>query len=69
MLEYEAILIETTRAQESVALKIHNALERRNRNYWEDKNAIYERAKLIGMLDMLDAFRIDRTEFNWIFKI
>ena len=68
-MDHEKILLETTRAQERIIILIHNALERRNRNYREDKNAIYERAKLIGMLDMLDAFKIDRTEFNWIFRI
>jgi hypothetical protein len=29
----------------------------------------YERAKLIGMLDLMDALKIDRTAFNWVFTI
>ena len=38
--------------------------------YVSDKETLaYERAKLIGMLDILDALKIDRSEFNWIFNI
>lgn len=28
---------------------------------------IFNKAKLIGMLDMLDILGVDRSEFNWIF--
>ena len=34
-------------------------------------NSVYsfERAKLIGMITLLDTMGIDRTQFNWIFCI
>jgi hypothetical protein len=63
------LLLETTKAQEAVVEKLLEIMDRRNINYKKNDGFNYERAKLVGMMDMLDACKIDRKEFNWIFKL
>jgi hypothetical protein len=60
-------LLETARIQEGYLLKIRDRIIARYDNPNENTNFIYERSVLIGMISMLDALKIDRKEFNWIF--
>jgi len=61
------ILLKKVTEQETVLLKTRENLERRNIKLSDNKTWNYERAKFIGMLDMLDVMGIDRKQFNWIF--
>jgi hypothetical protein len=65
--EIENNLLETARSQEGYLLKIRDRIIARYDNPYENTNFLYERSVLIGMISMLDALRIDRKEFNWIF--
>ena len=38
-------------------------------NPLDDKNFFFDRAMLIGQINILDLLSIDRTEFNWIFNL
>ena len=60
-------LLKVVREQESVMLKLRDSLIRRNIPLNDNKSWLYERAKIVGMIDMLDVLSIDRKEFNWIF--
>lgn len=64
----EEKLLQAVRAQETVCLNLRESLHRRHRSCGGSQSFQYERAKLIGMLDILDALSIDRTEFKWIFN-
>jgi hypothetical protein len=61
-------LIKKAREQEAYVLKLKETLEQMNISLYENKTYQYQRAKLIGMMDMLDVLRVDRSEFNWIFN-
>jgi hypothetical protein len=65
--EIENHLLETARSQEGYLLKIRDRIIARYDNPNENTNFLYERSVLIGMISMLDALKIDRKEFNWIF--
>ena len=59
--------LKAAREQERILLATKTRLEARNLRASENSIYQHERAKLIGMLDILDALEINRTEFNWIF--
>ena len=61
------ILLQKVRQQESYLLKLRESLERRLISINDSKSYQFERAKMIGMMDILDLLKIDRSEFNWIF--
>jgi len=63
----KTILLNKVREQEQFMLKLRDRLLLRDIKLDENKSWLYERAKMIGMIDMLDALSIDRSEFNWIF--
>lgn len=63
----EEKILKKLREQEQVLLKLRESLERRLINVHQNKTWQYERAKLIGMMDICDVMGIDRKEFNWIF--
>jgi len=65
--EIENHLLKTARSQEDYLLKMYKRLYATKENPFENSNYLYERSVLIGMISMLDALRIDRKEFNWIF--
>jgi len=65
--EIENHLLETARSQEGYLLKIRDRIIARSQNPYENTSFLYERGVLIGMISMLDALKIDRKEFNWIF--
>ncbi len=60
-------ILKAVNEQEQVLLKLRESLERRRITLCDNKSWNFERAKFIGMLDMLDALKIDRSEFSWIF--
>ena len=60
-------IIHHAEIQESVIISSRDYLLSRNKNPKEDKTYLYERAKLIGIMDIMDCLKIDRTKFNWIF--
>lgn len=65
-------ILKIVREQERVVLATRDRIERLRRfdgHISDNKTFAYERAKLIGMLDILDAMNVDRSEFNWIFNI
>jgi hypothetical protein len=62
-------ILQAVRYQEQICLKTRDRLIGLRNNPNDSKAFVYERAKLIGMLDILDLLQIDRSEFNWIFKI
>ncbi len=53
--------------QEGYLLKLRESLERRLISVNDNKTWNFERAKMIGMLDVCDVLKIDRSQFNWIF--
>jgi hypothetical protein len=61
------IVLEKVKEQENYLLKTRENLERRNINWLDNRTYNFERAKMIGMLDILDVLKIDRSQFNWIF--
>ena len=50
--------------QEKIIISSRDFLISRNKRYQEDKTYLYERAKLIGIIDIMDCLKIDRTKFN-----
>ena len=64
----EKLLIKV-REQSDYTYKIYKGIieQQQAGKLTDNKVFQYERAKLIGMLDMLDILEIDRKEFNWIF--
>lgn len=63
----EEKLIKRAREQESFILRLRDSLISRNRDYKNNPSWQHERAKLIGMIDMLDVLGIDKKEFCWIY--
>ena len=63
----ETKLLNAVNAQEQVLLNLRNSLQSRRITLSDNKTWNFERAKFIGMLDILDALEIDRSEFSWIF--
>jgi hypothetical protein len=60
-------VINTVALQASYLYKTRENLLRFNKSLTESRTYQHERSKMIGMLDILDALEIDRTEYNWIF--
>jgi hypothetical protein len=60
-------ILTKVREQEAFLLKTRENLNKRSINWLENTTYKFERARLIGMLDILDILNIDRSEFNWIF--
>jgi len=60
-------VIDKVKEQERLLLSMRENIERRGNNPNESPTIRYETAKMIGMLDILDVLKIDRSEFNWIF--
>ena len=63
----EQQLLTKIRQHEAYLLNLRDSLERRRINVNNSPTWAFQRAKMIGMLDMLDVLKIDRSEFNWIF--
>ena len=65
--QMEEKLIKIAREQESFLLRLRDSLISRNRDYENNPSWQHERAKLIGMIAILDVLEIDWEEFRWIF--
>ena len=61
------IIIEQAEKQENLLIACRDSLLKRNKNYNDNRSYEYERAKLIGMIDIMDSLKIDRSKFNWIY--
>ena len=62
------IILTQLKQQETYVLNIRDRLVKRG---LPQTNATlqYERAKMIGMIDIAKSVGIDTTEFNWIYNI
>lgn len=65
--EVAAKILEVANQQEALLLKIREGIEKRGKNPNDSTTYNFERAKLIGIISILDKFKIKRNTFNWIF--
>lgn len=54
--------------QGQLLLRMRESIEIHNKSTDHSSTYQFERAKLIGMLSVLDALQVDRSTFNWIFN-
>jgi len=64
--QMEFNLLATVRTQETFMLSLRGRIISRGTTLESSKSWSLERSKMLGMLDMLDSCKIDRTEFNWV---
>jgi hypothetical protein len=63
-------LLERARQQSTFVKRLHSVSQNdKNQAKAFRTQLALERAKLAGMIDMLDACGIDRSEFSWIYLI
>jgi hypothetical protein len=62
-------IISKVKEQSDYTYKVYqNIIERQKTGRTADTSVYaFERAKLLGMITLLDTMGIDRTQFNWIF--
>jgi len=63
------IILKTVRSQQTVLEGLIQGCLKYGVAPLTNKEVIFERAKFLGMLDLLDALKIERSEFSWIFYI
>lgn len=54
---------------EASLLRLREGIEKRGRKVNEDKTFAYDRARLIGMLEILSAIGINTDSFKWIYNV
>jgi len=64
----ETRILNTLKNQESVCENMMVRLQKVLINYKQDKTFLYERAKLIGMIDLANSLEINTDEFSWIYN-
>lgn len=64
-----AKLLAIAREEERGLLALRDSLESRRIVCADNPSHQYRRARLTAFIDALDAVKIDRSEFNWIFNI
>lgn len=62
------IILTQLKQQETYVLNMRNRLVKRGLPQ-TNVTLQYERAKMIGMIDIAKSVGIDTTEFNWIYNI
>lgn len=67
-MENQEIILTAVRSQAKVCKLSYDVVVSHGRNPDKSPAFQFERAKLMGMFDILDALKIDRKEFNWIFN-
>ncbi len=66
---YPEVLLKTAQGQNAVVESSYKYCLKVGIAPLKSIQLMYERAKLIGMIDLLDACKIDKSEFTWIFNI
>lgn len=59
-------MLKVAREEEQYLIKMRERLEMRGIKPSKDKSHNHQVSKMQGIVTMLDAAGIDRTEFNWI---
>lgn len=59
-------MLKVAREEERYLIKMRERLEMRRIKPSEDRSHGHQVSKMQGIITMLDAAGIDRTEFNWI---
>lgn len=62
-------IVATMFANSNLLFKRVKTLQDEGKNPLDDKQCCYDRAILIGQIEICDKLGIDRTQFNWIFSI
>ena len=65
--EVAEIIFKTAREKERQLLSLREYAERRNMSTSNNTVYQFDKARLIGVLDIMDSLGLDRSEFNWIF--
>lgn len=66
-LQLQQLLLEKATQQENYLLALRESCDKKGYYLPSHTPYQYERAKLIGMVDMLSAVGIDTDSFNWIY--
>lgn len=56
------------KTQEDYLEKLMISLDKKKVNYKENKTFLFERAKLIGMMEVSKTIGIDVIEFTWVYN-
>jgi hypothetical protein len=65
-MNYEERMLKVAREEEQYLIKLRDRLEMQRIIASTDRSHGHQVSKMQGIITMLDAAGIDRTEFNWI---